>query len=400
MSLEIKVVPVAEFASVQEEGARPLAGEPGDVLVPVGGIVLFYGDGGAGKTTLTIDCGCHLAAGQDWLGIPISEPVRVLVIENEGPRALFRDKLRRKLAGWQGQPFADRIQVLEEPWASLSFAEEGDRAALADVIREGELDVVIVGPVTAAGMLAAGTIQEVREFAHLVGLVRTLSGRSVTFILIHHEGKSGSVSGAWEGVGDTLLHVSLQGHGKTRVHVQKARWASSYHGTTLQLGWADGDGFEREDKPEVDDKQIAEAILAYIADHPGTGWTRVEEATKGIGHEKRRAIRDHLLQAGKLVNISKEDELLDHVPERLPARLYLADHSPILPLRRAPGADAAQTPDASAPCAPAVIGAHGVGADDAPTFDDDEWLADLEHSSLAIERGEDPYAESLNGAGR
>jgi RecA-family ATPase len=29
------------------------------------------GDGGVGKTTLTIDLSCHLAAGDDWLGLAV-----------------------------------------------------------------------------------------------------------------------------------------------------------------------------------------------------------------------------------------------------------------------------------------------------------------------------------------
>ena len=35
---------------------------------------MFYGDGGAGKTTLAIDLAFHLAAGEDWLGIPVRGP--------------------------------------------------------------------------------------------------------------------------------------------------------------------------------------------------------------------------------------------------------------------------------------------------------------------------------------
>ena len=43
-------------------------------MLPEDGDVMIYGDGGASKTTLTIDLGCHLAAGDDWLGIPVPKP--------------------------------------------------------------------------------------------------------------------------------------------------------------------------------------------------------------------------------------------------------------------------------------------------------------------------------------
>jgi hypothetical protein len=377
-AFELRVVSAEQFAAVDEEGAAPLVGDTDSILIPEGGIVVPYGNGGAGKTTLSIDLGCHLAGGVDWLDIPINHPRRVLLIEDEGPRPPFRAKLRRKLAAWPGPPLGDRISVLEEPWALFSFAEPADREALASVIREREIDVVIVGPITAAGMNAAGTLQEVREFAALVTAVGHLSGRRVTFILIHHENKGGQVSGAWEGCCDTLLHVSNQGHGKTRVHIQKARWSSQHHGTTMQLRWTDGDGFELEDKPQADDDQIAEEILTYIAENPGAGWTRVEEGTPGHGRDKRRGVRDQLLRDGKLVNIGKDEDglvaAIDYVPERQPARLYLPTDATIIPLRPAPGAAPAQTPDAPAPCASALKRRRGVGAADAPGDNDLERL--------------------------
>ncbi len=199
---------------------------------------MFYG--GAGKTTLAIDLACHLAAGDPWLVFPVRRPARALLVENEGPRPLYRRKLRRKLAGWTGSPLEGRVYAMEAPWARLSFADPDALQRLAATVRELEIDVVIVGPVTRSGMNEAGTLQEVRDFMHLVGKARELAGRPVTVVLIHHENKGGKVSGAWEGAGDTLFHVRAQGHGQTRLYVQKARWASAHHATTLHLTWTDG----------------------------------------------------------------------------------------------------------------------------------------------------------------
>jgi len=69
------IVTLEEFVVVQEEGAGAVMGEPGGgILIPEGGDVLIYGDGGAGKTTLTLDLAMHLGAGSDWLGIPVPQP--------------------------------------------------------------------------------------------------------------------------------------------------------------------------------------------------------------------------------------------------------------------------------------------------------------------------------------
>jgi hypothetical protein len=146
------------------------------------------------------------------------------------------------------------------------------------------------------------------------------------------------VSGAWEGSGDTLLHMQAQGHGRARLYFQKARWSSEWHKKALNLLWADGEGFEVEEREELDDDTAAELVLAAIRSSPGTSWTRVEDQTKGIRAERRRQVRDGLLAARRIVNVVKENGVetaLDHCPERRPSRLYLADDPTIKHLRPA-----------------------------------------------------------------
>jgi hypothetical protein len=347
-SSTLQIVALDEFVAVEEPGAEALLGEPDDALIPANGDVMFYGDGGAGKTTLGIDLGFHLAAGDDWLGIRIARTARVLVVENEGPRPLFRAKLRRKRDGWLGSPLADRLTLLEKPWAKFTFADAAWREAIATKIREEEVDVAILGPLTRLGMNEAGTLQEVRDFMALVDEVREQTGRHVTIVLVHHENKGGQVSGAWEGAGDTLFHVQAQGHGSVRLHVQKARWSSSWHKQTLQLGWTEeGEGFALQEKEELDDDALAEQILATVEHDPGTSWTNVIEATPGVSRKRRVAVRDGLLARGQIVNIGKgengEDVALAHCPERKQARLYPSNDPTIRHLIPGRGSDGDQT---------------------------------------------------------
>lgn len=306
-----RVVPLEEFITTKETGAGAILGEPGNVLVPEGGDVMLYGDGGAGKTTLSFDLACHLAAGADWLGIRVPRPVRVLLIENEGPRPLLREKLARKVKAWQGPPLGGRISVLENPWGEFTFASEQWRETLAAVVGECEIDLVLAGPLTRIGMNTAGTLQEVNAFLKSVAEVRTACARRVTIGLVHHENKGGEVSGAWEGAGDTLLHVQAAGNGHTVVRVQKARWASSLHGRTLKLAWTEGEGFELESGGERRPVEEIEALLRLVpwktakeiaaptssggvglnvdtvrqvlADHPGKFESRRGPAAKALG---------------------------------------------------------------------------------------------------------------------
>jgi AAA domain len=307
----VRIVPLPEFTAVEEPGVEALLGTLDQNLIPVGGDVMLYGDGGAGKTTLAIDLAFHLASGLDWLGLGVELPRTVLLIENEGPRPLFRRKLRKRFAAWDGPPLGDRLQVWEDPWAGFSFADQDFRAQLARTIFEREIDLVIAGPVTQLGMEDAGTIREVRQFAQQVALVRERSLRPVASLLVHHEAKSGRVSGAWEGVGDTLLHVSGSGHGRTRIVIQKARWASTYHAVTLKLRWAEGEAFEREEEDEDRPALVWDAIVAFVRLNGGTGWTAVEKTLPIRGDYARRR-RDDAIREGVLIDTGSGEAKRGH----------------------------------------------------------------------------------------
>jgi len=308
VSSELRFVSAEAFVGVDEPGAAALVGDDDNVLVPEGGDVMFYGDGGAGKTTLMLDLALHLAAGDDWLGIRVGRPVRVAIIENEGPRPLFRAKLRRKLRSWAGSPLNGRLLQLEEPWSKVSLAYPAVRVKLAAKIAEHELDAILLGPVTASGMNEAGTLQQVRDYADLIGEVRIASRRRVTFLLAHHENRGGQVSGAWEGAVDTLFHVQAQGNGQTRLFVQKARWSPEHHKQKMQLAWAAGEGFEVIEGEDRDDNLVADEILAFVREHGGGGWNKVDAAIAGKG-DRLRTIRDSLLEGGRLVNRGSEKRM-------------------------------------------------------------------------------------------
>lgn len=275
----VRIVTAEDFAAVHEPGADPIAGEDGEVLIPEDGDIMIYGDGGASKTTLGIDLAVHLAAGDDWLGASVPRPVRVALIEAEGPRPLFRRKLRNKLDAWHGGAVGDRLHVLETPWGEFRFP---DAEEVADALGQLQVDVLIVGPLTRVGMEELGTLQQVRDFMALIAAFRRRTCRRLVIILIHHENKGGAVSGAWEGAGDTLLHTEVKARGKTTLTVQKARWSGEWHKRKLELGWTDGEGFEVIDEGE---RHLESEIGRHLAERP---WRTAKEISRkeeagGIG---------------------------------------------------------------------------------------------------------------------
>jgi hypothetical protein len=124
----IEFVTAEEFAAVDEPGAEPLLGTPGSVLLPANGDAMWYGGGGSGKTSLELDGSFHLATGLSWLGIAVLRPVRVALIENEGPRPLFRRKIAARLASWSGPLLEGRVRVYKSPWYQFRFDEAAEMA--------------------------------------------------------------------------------------------------------------------------------------------------------------------------------------------------------------------------------------------------------------------------------
>lgn len=303
-SSAVVVVPVEVFAAVREASAEALLGTDDDTVLAAGGTAMLYGEGGAGKTTAEIDLAFHVAAGIPWLGLAVQRRARGLMIEAEGPRGKMRMKLAAKLAAWQGPTIDGWLAVVESPWATLSLANPEHRAMLAQAIVDNDAEIVFAGPVAALGLEGGGTPAEVRAFVAHLEDIRARVGRPVAFVLIAHTNKGGQVSGAWEGATDTLAHASAQGHGKLRLHWQKARWAPTVHGTVQHLLWRDGETYELEDKPEITDDDVSESLIAAVRDNPGGSWRTIEALGKGSG-ERRREARDMLLETGVIVNAPK-----------------------------------------------------------------------------------------------
>jgi hypothetical protein len=241
----VRVVSLAEFAASDEVIPEPLVGDGEKRLLPAGATLVLYGEGGSGKTTLAIDLACHLAAGVEWLGFPIGRPCRVLLLENEGPRAEFRLKLRRKLAAWDGPGHDDRLQVLEDPWGQMDLRRDQDADELAAALERHEIDVLLAGPIRRLGLDGGGTPAETVAFMALLDRIRRDAHRPIAVGLVHHENKGGDISGAFEAEFDTVIHVKPgEGRDRTQLYFRKSRWSSKIHRSRATLAWTDGEGFD------------------------------------------------------------------------------------------------------------------------------------------------------------
>jgi hypothetical protein len=285
-----RFLPFREFTKHPFPDAEPLLGERGAIYLALGSLMIVYGGDGAGKSTFTIDAIAHLASGKEWLGIPVPRPVRCLLIENEGPGALTKAKLDRKVEGWNGPDFTENLHVYAKPWGDFTFADEPARRTLTDYCDEHAIDVVWANPTLGLGVAASGRPDETSEF---VGWLRECGlWSSRAFGLLHHENKAGQISGDWGRHPDTKVLLQRDGNRqRTKLDWQKTRWATpAPEQKVVMLDWVvETEGYEVTplDKGGATDDELVERLKTYLKDHPAT-------ATKGVqagveGNEKRLA---------------------------------------------------------------------------------------------------------------
>lgn len=291
----VEFVPLDQFVNQHEELPEPLLGTQEETLLPADGMILMYGDGGAGKTTLTIDAVAHIASGTPWLGLETPRPARITMIENEGPRGKFRQVLGEKSANWTGAQFTHNVTILEEPWTRFTLLEDEHRQALAQHITDHEIDIVVMGPLVTLGTVGSGTPEEITAFDRLMVAVRTLTTRKFAFWVVHHENKAGDVSGAWERVPDTLVHIQARGNGHTGLVWRKARWSSENHGKSIDLEWTEGRSFSLVEKQERDPWQEMTDAFRHV-----NGWRTAKESGKliTISEEQAKKVLAELVRRG------------------------------------------------------------------------------------------------------
>jgi hypothetical protein len=291
-----------DFAAREFPVAEPLLGDDGHILLGVGTLLMVYGADGCGKSTWTIDGIVHLAAGENWLGIPVPRPARICLIENEGPPSLFQQKLEHKIETWEGADPSSNLFVFTGPWGEFSFADPDARAALTAFCDKHQIEVVAANPTLGLGVSASGRPDETQAFVdHLVecGLKTTRA-----FWLLHHENKAGQISGDWGRHPDTKVALARDGnHQRTKLDWAKTRWATiDPEKKMVMLEWiTDTQGYTVTDitAAGASDDELDAGIAEYLTAHPWAA-TRMVQANvtgrdKRIAHQLKQG-----LDAGKL----------------------------------------------------------------------------------------------------
>lgn len=275
-----------DFIAARSQLPPALIGDEADVLLPAAGLLILGGKGGKGKTTLTVDGIFHLASGREWLGFPVPRPLRVLVIENEGPREMFRRKLERKRKGWPHE-IEGAIFVHTLDWGGFDLRDDDKRRRLREHVERAEIDLVVGDPLDSCGLDGVGSPENTREF---VSLARDAGlHRDVAFWFLHHprkekaEDELDDLSGAWGGRPDTVMMLSLLGGERSRLAVPKVRWSQRGKRPALILGFdADTEGFERIAE-EGEERDYAAELEELLGDGKWRTVDEIKHSDVGIG---------------------------------------------------------------------------------------------------------------------
>jgi hypothetical protein len=190
-----------DFIAAKSDVPPALIGDADDNLLPVHGLMLIVAKGGKGKATIVTDQTFHLASGIDWLGFEVPRALRILFIENEGPREPFRHKLELKQEHWP-HPIKGGIYIYDQDWGQARLNEEAFVDRLNGFVAEHEIDLVVGDPLDTFGMDGVGSPEDTR--AMVERFQRAGFGSSVAWEVLHHSRKE-SVADAVDAVSAELL---------------------------------------------------------------------------------------------------------------------------------------------------------------------------------------------------
>ncbi len=289
-----------EFIAETDDAGDVLLGTTDAAILPAGGLCILAGKPGVGKTTLALDAALHFATGIDWLTLPVSRPLRVLFLENEGPRGPFRRKLARKHATWPHHIGGEIHFPTRDAWGAVSIADPAAAVAVRAYIDNAGVDLIIGDPLTSLGVTGVGSPEDTRNFIALLQLHRLL-GADVAWIILHHFRKEKAddpideLSGAWAAHADAIALLKPDGDNRAILSWPKLRWAPRRQPAILEFD-AEHESFTYlcDATSDGEERDLAAELEGLLADGTPRTTSELSDAKKGGIGKNRDAVREVL----------------------------------------------------------------------------------------------------------
>jgi hypothetical protein len=286
--------------------------------IPASGTTMVFGESGAGKTFVTLDIACSIAAGRDWMG-QRTKPGVVVYMAGEGNYGI-----RQRVAAWCKHHGVEQLDNLLISNKGIDLDSASAAAQIIAAVRElTDADSVIVVIDTVNNHMSGdeNAARDVRNFFNAANVVASALRSAV--VLNHHvghgEGAKGRARGssAFKASLDASIMVSKADDGTIELSCAKMKDAeppAPMFGRLepVALGWVDEDGeeikgavFVRADAPppriKVDGK-LAEARSTFEK----AWWDSGCEFRDGLPYLSRSALREYMAKNGKSESYIKQ----------------------------------------------------------------------------------------------
>lgn len=281
--------------------------------VPASGTTMVFGESGAGKTFVTLDLACSIAAGRDWMGNRTKRGV-VVYLAGEGNYGI-----RQRVAAWCRHHGVEELDNLLISNKGIDLDSPAAAAQIIAAVRElTDADSVIVVIDTVNNHMSGdeNAARDVRNFFNAANVVASALRSAV--VLNHHvghgEGAKGRARGssAFKASLDASIMVSKADDGAIELSCVKMKDAEApapMFGRLepVALGWVDEDGEEikgavfvrSEDAPA--EKQKPTKKDSRIEKHRKTfenaWWDSGAETRDGQPYISRSALKSYWLSA-------------------------------------------------------------------------------------------------------
>jgi len=274
--------------------------------IPDSGVSMVYGESGSGKTFITLDMACNIAAGLQWHGHKTKAGL-VVYMAGEGNYGL-----RQRVTAWCK---AHDVQELDNLLISNKAIDIDSPAAAAQIInavREITQDDAVAIFIDTVNNHMSGdenSAKDTRNMLNACNIVARALGSSVC--LNHHTGHAAESkqrargSSAWKASLDASILVSKNDNSIeiTCTKMKDAEPPNPFFGKleTVPLGWIDEDGEEikgavfviEENAPEKKEKKDSE-IQKDIRKFTNAWWAAGAEDRDKMPYLSRSALLEYL----------------------------------------------------------------------------------------------------------
>ena len=218
--------------------------------MPADGVSMVYGESGAGKTFVTLDMACHIAAGLPWHGIKAKSGA-VVYMAGEGNYGL-----RQRIAAWCKAHGIDRLDNLLVSSRGLDLDSPAAAAQVIGAVREVTADDVAVIFIDTLNNHMSGDENSARDTRNMLNSCNIVArALRAAVCLNHHTGHAVDAksrargSSAWKASLDSAILVTKKSSGDIELTCTKMKDAEPPRPICgrlqpVALGCTDDDGAE------------------------------------------------------------------------------------------------------------------------------------------------------------